>query len=182
MLRNWKFLVKLLRGRPHTIGAEVGVFEGECALGLLTGLPNLNRLICIDLWEFNAEFFRLMPNKRGRILSADWTKVIDKFITTVAEPYSDRIIPMRLPSLTAANLVLDESLDFVFIDANHAYDYVSADIDAWTPKVKQGGIIAGDDYVNKPGYGVVQAVSEQIAVFRVDRHSRVWYTVKGSQG
>lgn len=40
----------------------------------------------------------------------------------------------------------DHSLDFVFIDADHDYEYVKKDIDAWFPKVKKGGILAGHDY------------------------------------
>jgi len=36
--------------------------------------------------------------------------------------------------------------DFVFIDAGHDYTSVKADIEAWWPKVKEGGTIAGDDF------------------------------------
>ena len=41
----------------------------------------------------------------------------------------------------------DESLDFVYIDANHAYDWVVQDIELWYPKVKKGGILWGHDYL-----------------------------------
>lgn len=48
---------------------------------------------------------------------------------------------------------------FVFIDGNHAYAAVLADITAWAPLVKTGGVIAGHDRsVNYPG--VEQAVAE----------------------
>ena len=59
------------------------------------------------------------------------------------------------------------SLDFCFIDADHAYESVSKDIDAWRPKVKRGGILAGHDYIHEPGFGVVQAVNERFARFEV---------------
>lgn len=45
-----------------------------------------------------------------------------------------------------APLYKDRSLDFVFIDACHSYDSVVEDINLWYPKVKVGGILAGDDY------------------------------------
>jgi len=55
----------------------------------------------------------------------------------------------------------DGSLDFVFIDASHLYEDVGRDIDSWLPKVKIGGTIAGHDFTDWPGMGVVRAVSER---------------------
>ena len=179
MKRNWRSLVELLAGRPHRIGAEVGVFEGECALGLLRGLPHLERLICVDLWERNEDFAKASPNKGGKIFNADWNNVLSIFTATVLRQYGRRVSPMRMSSLEAAGMLKDESLDFAFIDANHSYEYVLADIKAWSPKVKMGGLIAGDDYVNKPTYGVIQAVNECFDSFEVDKRSRVWHTIKG---
>lgn len=40
----------------------------------------------------------------------------------------------------------DGSLDAVYIDANHRFEYVTADIHAWLPKIRKGGIISGHDY------------------------------------
>lgn len=54
----------------------------------------------------------------------------------------------------------DGSVDFVFIDANHNYDPVRADIAAWLPKVRSGGIIAGHDYTAWNWPGVKKAVDE----------------------
>jgi hypothetical protein len=34
----------------------------------------------------------------------------------------------------------------VYIDAIHLYDYVKRDIALWLPKLREGGIISGDDY------------------------------------
>ena len=65
-------------------------------------------------------------------------------------------------SADAAKMVPDGSLDFVYIDGNHGYDAVLDDLMAWTPKVKEGGFIAGHDYrINpaKPFIEVVPAVN-----------------------
>ena len=52
---------------------------------------------------------------------------------------------------------MDESLDFVFIDGNHEYDFVFSDIKNWLPTVKCGGVLAGHDY-HAPS--VISAVSD----------------------
>ena len=54
--------------------------------------------------------------------------------------------PIRLSSVEASKLYKDGSLDFVFIDAMHTYDGVTADITAWMPKIRKGGVLAGHDY------------------------------------
>ena len=50
-------------------------------------------------------------------------------------------------------------VDFVYIDGNHGYAEVKADIQAWLPKVKHG-VIAGHDYDPVIQPGVVKAVDE----------------------
>ena len=65
----------------------------------------------------------------------------------------DAIKPMRLPSVVAATLFANASLDFVFIDADHSQASVQADILAWRPKLRPGGILAGHDWNT---YGSVQ--------------------------
>lgn len=62
-------------------------------------------------------------------------------------------------SAEVARQFKDESIDFVFIDAAHDYDNVKADILAWLPKVKPGGIMAGHDY-ESDYKGLMEAVNE----------------------
>jgi hypothetical protein len=54
----------------------------------------------------------------------------------------------------------NESLDFVYIDALHDYDSVKSDMEAWFPKIKQGGILAGHDYSLQDWPGIFTAVEE----------------------
>jgi hypothetical protein len=55
------------------------------------------------------------------------------------------IRPLMMPSLEAARLFPDASLDLVFIDGNHGHGHVKQDILAWLPKVRPGGILCGHD-------------------------------------
>jgi hypothetical protein len=59
---------------------------------------------------------------------------------------------VRASSEIASNMFQDESLDFVYIDANHAYDFVKQDIELWYPKVKKGGYLWGHDYIDLNWY------------------------------
>lgn len=63
------------------------------------------------------------------------------------EEFQDRAFMLRGFSNQLVDLFDNESLDFVYIDANHAYDFVKEDIELWYPKVKKGGIVSGHDYI-----------------------------------
>jgi predicted O-methyltransferase YrrM len=58
----------------------------------------------------------------------------------------------------AAKYFNDEEIDVIFVDGGHSYEVVKADILAWLPKMKKGGIMAGHDY--KAWEGVNKAVTE----------------------
>lgn len=74
-------------------------------------------------------------------------------------------------SLEAAKKYADHSLAAVFLDADHAYESIAADIDAWLPKVVPGGVLAGHDY-SEQFPGVVRAVRERFDRIEVWRGSR----------
>lgn len=57
----------------------------------------------------------------------------------------------------AARIYDDETLDFVWCDANHNYEYIKRELDTFFPKMKSGGILAGDDYNDED---VKKAVTE----------------------
>ncbi len=74
-------------------------------------------------------------------------------------PILDKIKIIKNDSVSESSNYDDEYFDIVYIDASHEYEYVKSDIIAWYPKVKNGGIICGDDY--HPGWpGVIEAVNE----------------------
>jgi predicted O-methyltransferase YrrM len=79
---------------------------------------------------------------------------------------------MRGPSAIMAQSFENVSLDLVFIDADHGYESMRADLAAWTPKVRPGGVIAGHDFEGDAcGQfpGVQQAVCEAFGRPRVQR-------------
>lgn len=78
---------------------------------------------------------------------------------------------LAMTTLEAATKVPDDEFDFIFIDADHAYESVKADIQAWLPKVKSGGILAGDDYT----FGSVSsAVHELLGRDNIEQKASIW--------
>lgn len=81
-----------------------------------------------------------------------------------------RVTIHRQFSIEAAADFADAALDFAYIDGDHSYGAVRADLEAFARKVKTGGILCGDDYDRAPAWcedGIRRAVDEFIAE-RVD--------------
>jgi predicted O-methyltransferase YrrM len=59
----------------------------------------------------------------------------------------ENIIKVKKSSVEASQDFSDRSLDLVYIDAEHDYNSVKTDINAWKNKVRRGGVLAGHDYM-----------------------------------
>jgi predicted O-methyltransferase YrrM len=141
---------------------EVGCWYGRSVIYLASKLreqDKLNTLVyAVDNWAGSAcdaldEYFAQQ--------AAAGTPVYDKFRSNVeACGVAGLVQPVVADSAAAASLPLfrDQSLDFVFIDADHRYDAVVADVRAWKSKVKPGGILAGHDYNRDDVYRAVRDV------------------------
>tara|TARA_B110000503_G_scaffold77992_1_gene119989 strand:- start:114 stop:665 length:552 start_codon:yes stop_codon:yes gene_type:complete len=90
----------------------------------------------------------------------------------IKSKYVNRLIPIEALSVDGAKSIADASLDLVFIDADHSYDWVKKDIAAYTPKLKKGGFLSGHD-IDFPG--VNRAVNEVIIKYDVGPDT-VWLT------
>ena len=108
------------------LGAEVGVYRGANAKVILDTVPNL-KLHLVDLWQ-QRSFLRQTHKTLKRLKS--------------------RIVTVEKASMDAVRYYEDESLDFVYIDADHTFDFVMQDIIEWSKKVRPGGIVAGHDFLS----------------------------------
>ena len=88
----------------------------------------------------------------------------------------DIIFPMEMLSTEAARQFQDESIDFAYIDADHTYKEVLADIKAWLPKICKNGMIGGHDYADSAG--VRQAVAEVFGEQKQTLGVSSWYYIK----
>ena len=132
-----------------TKGAEIGVDRGRFSEYMFKVIPDLY-LLCIDPWYWKL---------RGE----------SRYQSTVRrlEPYNATTI--RETSMRAVVDVPTESLDFVFIDGDHTFDYVMSDIIWWSRRVRYGGVVALHDHYRFRGGGVVQAVEAYTREHGIDR-------------
>lgn len=137
---------------------EVGIWQGRSTIYLADKIRQSQKPIffyAFDTFTGSAEHQSEIQqmNAQGKTLEGIFRDNL------AASGNSDYVKAITLDSVSASQLFDDQSLDLIFLDACHDYDAVKADIAAWLPKVKPGGLIAGDDYhPNWPG--VIQAVDE----------------------
>jgi len=154
-------VAELVRQYQSKSVAEIGVWKG--ALSRVFMRLDLDRLILVD------PFYTELPHCSKHWHSQDELDVLHQNILDMMPSYCEF---HRLESVQAAALFKDETLDFVFIDANHYQ--CAEDIEAWWPKVKQCGVLAGDDYAQ------FQAVRVAVDTAFPERETegRVWWQQK----
>jgi hypothetical protein len=117
-------------------GVEIGVKEGKFSRVLLKS--DLSTIYLIDPWLHyecgNATTSQEEHDRR-------YESVLKEFSST-------RVLVLRTTSVGGIRRFKDGSLDFVYIDADHRYQFIKEDLAVWYPKVKSGGIFAGHDYLN----------------------------------
>lgn len=147
------------------VGVEIGVYKGDNAYNILNNL-NIKKLYLIDPyipyeedkgWQGNEKIYQIAKKK--------------------LKPFKDKIQFIRKFSHEAVNDI-PNNLDFVYIDGNHAYEWVKRDIELYYPKVRRGGVIGGHDF--HASNGVPFAVCEFVKKHDLKLYGRRtdWWVVK----
>lgn len=154
-------LARLFAELGFKTGAEIGTERGYYAQVLCKANPHL-KLFCIDAWTE-------IPGYRTHVKQGELDEIYKEAISRLS-PFNCVLI--KSFSNDAVNNFKNESLDFIYIDANHSYDAVTADLKLWSKKVKKGGIISGHDYARNTRE-VVRAVKD----FTESNKILPWFTV-----
>jgi hypothetical protein len=131
------------------VTCEVGAYYGRslCSVADLIQTKHLTVHV-VDTWG------DLIDGSGGPIL-----EIFNCFLTAVKDfGILDNLILHVCSSDAATDHIADESLDLVFIDANHRQEIVLKDITNYAPLVHSGGYLAGHDY-NQADRGVTEAVN-----------------------
>ena len=135
---------------------EVGSFKGRSSSIMAVNIANSNKDIkfyCVDTWIGSEEHQKGASHEDKDVVNG---KLLDTFLNNT-KTVSKYITPIQKTSIEAANSFNDKSISFVFIDASHDYENVKNDINAWYPKIKSDGTLAGHDWPYPP---IVKAVTE----------------------
>ena len=119
-----------------TIGAEIGCWTGRFTSVLSKFVRE--KIYVID-WFKGSEHTSLKKTSEEediREVFIDNMKTLDLL---------DKIELLTMTSYEASKLINNVSLDFIFIDSDHRYEYIKQDLDIWYPKIKIGGLLIGHD-------------------------------------
>ena len=148
---------------------EVGSWKGKSSSYMCVEIANSQK----DIEFFCVDHFLGSVEHKGY---EDLPQLYETFISNM-KPVEKYYKVLKMTSTEAADTFEDASLDFVFIDAGHEYENVKSDIQAWLPKVKTGGVLAGHDISSSP---VNEAVNEVLSEIKIgENRNDCWiYDVK----
>jgi hypothetical protein len=164
--------IELIGAGTVSAMVELGVYEGEfsdhCRRVLEPG-----RLTLIDHWDYSKYEFVLEDAPQSRhirsifkkyfgndpdsALQAAYGKVLDRF-------HGDPSVEvLRLDIAEASERFDDGSVDIIYLDGSHTYEYVLRDLNLWFPKLSPGGLFICNDFYESSisamqNMGVIPAV------------------------
>lgn len=138
-------------GLKGAIVCEIGSYRGESSeLFLRTGC--IDMLYCVDPWENGYDVNDIASHITPMtLIEQDFDNRMDQFF--------DKVTKVKKFSNNAVTSFADNMFDLVYIDGLHTYDGCKSDITNYISKVKNGGYIAGHDYIYTWA-GVISAVNE----------------------
>lgn len=152
-----EFYRSMIERVEKALFVEVGVFEGRSLSFLVVEVINSGK-----------------PIEVVGVDAFPWEGLEEKFKKNM-EPLAGHFKYIKGESSEVAAQFEDQSIDMVFIDGNHTYEFVKRDILAYLPKMKPGSVMAGHDH-NDQHPGVIQAVHEIFGSrAKYDPVEDVWY-------
>ena len=139
---------------------EVGSWKGRSTKALLEGCKGT--VTAVDHFEGSEDY------GDATLTIAREEPIYDIFMKNVG--HFPNLKVLKMSSEMAAYGMNGDKADMIFIDSDHRYEQVKAEIERWMPKVKK--LICGHDYTD--GWpGVKKAVEEKFDKFHVA--GSIWF-------
>jgi len=162
---NHVWLVELIDEVRPRVALEMGVWKGASVVRMATRMQELQIdgvVIAVDTWLGSTEHW--INDREDLAIEGGRPALQRKFMNNVvARGLTDYVVPLPLDSLNAAHLLarVGIGLDLMHLDGGHDHAVVSADLQAWWPLIRPGGVLLGDDYYPDGAWpGVKRAFDE----------------------
>lgn len=132
-------------------GIEIGVFKGDFSREILD-IVQPEMLYLLDRFVGMVRSGDKDGNNIEAINYSSYYQLIQK-------QFDLPNVVIHKGNSSDVSIYRDRYFDWCYIDADHSYEAVKADLRAVYPKVKIGGWIMGHDYAERTP-GVIQAVNE----------------------
>lgn len=180
--KRWDVIIETMGRTGNFRAAEIGVEQGKTSKQLLANMPGLF-LYLVDRWDVTPPGDTYFHGSRvmSRWDKNQWQSIYSRMIQNV-KPFRGRYEILKMDTVEASNRIQDDTLDWIFIDSDHSFEGVCRDIDAWIPKVMNGGVVFFHDWENgnteskvkeaveeKIGKGIVKLADDHMAIYRVNR-------------
>ena len=117
---------------------EVGSFYGASTVIFALSKANID-----SIEPFSCEVSDMVYNG-NHITEEDFKEIANCYDENIKE--YNNVNKIKADSRKVVENYADNSLDFVYIDANHTYEDIKIDINLWLPKIKKGGWLCGHDF------------------------------------
>lgn len=149
-------ILSLINKHRPKVCVELGTFLGASAIPVALAIRRWGGVLtCVDTWSTNV--YRADVTSPWMLVTCA-RHLVEAGVTNV------RLMPT---TTVEAAKTWTEPIDYLYVDADHSYDAVQADLEAWVPHVKRGGLVLGDDYGNRSFPGVQFAWDDFEAAHRL---------------
>lgn len=155
------------QAQTHDQIVEIGSWKGRSTRALADNARG--SVYAVDHWR-GQELTDAPTNLGAELAKRGSDAIFDEFQNNLRDTYL-KCLPLRMSSSEAAAR-FDLHPDMVFLDGEHAYAGVKADIEAWRPLLTPGGLLCGHDWWHG---GIKQAVRELCPGFQVVPETNIWW-------
>ena len=159
------------------IGAEIGIFRGAFANAVVNKIhPKMYHMI--DPWKFRPNWKKY--DYHGKLI--DSPEMVEWMYEDICKRFDRPNIKIHRDfSYNVVDEFEDNYFDFVYVDGNHNYHAVLQDLRLYYPKIKDGGVMSGDDW-SISGNRVKRAVrefTEEVGVKFSVKQDQFWFHKRG---
>ena len=123
---------------------EIGVWKGDFAEEMLLACEEIERYYMIDPWANLPDW-----NKPFNVAPEMFDEIYQEALRKTGFA-AEKVVVLRGRTKEVVDQIPDQSLDFAYIDGDHTLRGITIDLMKVLPKIKDGGIIGGDDFINTP--------------------------------